>query len=221
MTSSSSGAPDEPNKPDGERRVAKLLLTGAAFLVGFAVLLVLMLPNPWAFGAGALFGVAAAAGTYGSISGRELRMRRRYDEMTDLKGSLKASLQQTEQIVLERSGEFPPSTHSKLRMILVGLDEIVERWDTLERVPSRQDAVQATIDRHLPRTLQLYCDLPMDEKIQHAEEFREQVTLMSDAVARTRDHVVRREIQALRANRGLIEDSLLDPDEKLFNDHGL
>lgn len=209
--------------PQRRRQQKKLKYSAAtaAFLIGFLILLILMLPNPWALAAGAIVGGAAAAGTYGMMYGRELSMQRRVDELTTHQAALRDRLRQIEATVRDRASQFPPSTHGQLRMNVVGLQEIVDRWDTLSRAPEQQDAVHQTITHHLPRTLDLFLGLPDSTKPQHAEEFKAQVGLMSEAVAKTRDRVVKQDLQALRANRWLLEESLTDPDERLFKEHGL
>lgn len=209
--------------PEGRnrQRSIKLSASAAAFLIGFAILLVMMLPNPWAFAAGAVVGGAAAAGTYGMMSGREISVRRRHAELTTQQESLTTKLAEIDVMVRTRSSQFPPAAHGQLRMTVVGLEEIVQRWETLDRAPEQQDAVYHTITRHLPRTLELFLDLPDSAKPKHAEEFKAQISVMAEAVAKTRDQVVQRNLQALRANRGLLEESLTDPDERLFREEGL
>ncbi|TLP74038.1 hypothetical protein [Nesterenkonia sphaerica] len=199
----------------------KYSASAAAFLIGFAVLLILMLPSPWAFAAGAVVGGAAAGGTYGMLYGRELSLQRRRAELTSQQQSLRERLGELKATVRSRAHQFPPSSHGQLRMTVVGLEEIVDRWATLERAPEQQDAVFHTISRHLPRTLDLFLGLPDSAKPKHAAEFKAQINLVAEAVAKTRDQVVKRDLQSLKANRALLEEALTDPDERLFTDHDL
>ncbi|GFZ95136.1 hypothetical protein [Nesterenkonia alkaliphila] len=209
-----------PERRRQQQRI-KLSASAAAFLIGFVILLVLMLPSPWAFAAGAVVGGAAAAGTYGMMYGRELSLERRTAQLSTQQESLTAQLRQIEATVRNRTHQFPPATHGQLRMMLVGLEEIVQRWETLDRAPEQQDAVFHTITNHLPRTLELFLGLPDSAKPKHAEEFKAQVGLMTEAVAKTRDQVVKKDLQALKSNRALLEEALTDPDERLFKDEGL
>ncbi|GAB3193482.1 hypothetical protein GCM10027061_25900 [Nesterenkonia suensis] len=195
--------------------------SAATFVVLFTALLLIMLPNPWALLAGFLVGAAGAAGTYGTMSGMVQSSQRRSRALNDDQAALREALGQLESTVRTRAEKLPPSTQGQLRMMVVGLEEIVERWSTLERLPEQQEAVRQTITRHLPRTLELFLDLPDTAKPQHAGEFKEQIGLLAEAVAKTRDTVVAKNLQALRTNRWLLEESLTDPDEKLFRDHGL
>lgn len=204
-----------------QQRKLKLSASFAAFLIGFVILLVLMLPNPWALAAGAVVGGAAAAGTYGMMYGREISTRRRYVELTTQQEALKSRLAEIGTTVRTRSNQFPPATHGQLRMTVLGLEEIVQRWETLDRAPEQQDAVYHTITRHLPRTLELFLGLPDSAKPKHAEEFKGQISVMAQAVAKTRDQVVQKDLQALKANRALLEEALTDPDERLFRQEGL
>ncbi len=192
-----------------------------AFVIASALLTVLMLPNPWAIAAGLVFGLAAGGSTYGMLAGRELATQRRTAELTTEQAALSEHLDGIEATVRTRSTEFPPSTHGQLRMMVVGLREIVHRWETLQRAPEQQDAVAQTVRRHLPRTLELFLGLPNSAKPQYAEEFKQQIGVMAEAVAKTRDHVVARDLAALKNNRMLLEESLTDPDERLFKEHGL
>lgn len=199
----------------------KVAAAAVAFAIGFIILVVLMLPNPWALAAGAAVGLAAGAGTYGTMSGRQITRKMRAEELNATQSQLQGQLEELDAVVRTRSHQFPPSAHGQLRMIVVGLTEIVQRWETLDRAPDQQDAVHATITRHLPRTLELFSALPDADKVEHAAEFKSQVNLLADAVARTRDRVVAKDLQALRNNGWLLEESLTDPDERLFRDQGL
>lgn len=209
-----------PDQPDRNKRL-KYSASAAAFLIGFVVLVALMLPNPWAFAAGAVVGGAAAAGTYGTMYGRELSLQRRTAELSTVHTDLSARLAELDSMVRNRTNQFPPSSHGQLRMVVVGLEEIVQRWSTLDRAPEQQDAVHRTITHHLPRTLELFIGLPDSAKPDHAEEFKSQVSLLAEAVAKTRDRVVANDLSALRANRWLLEEALTDPDERLFKEEGL
>lgn len=204
-----------------QQRNLKVSASAAAFIIGFVILLVMMLPNPWALAAGAVVGGAAAAGTYGMMAGREISIQRRRAELTTQQESLTSKLAELDSTVRTRSNQFPPSTHGQLRMTLVGLEEIVHRWETLDRAPDQQDAVYHTITRHLPRTLELFLGLPDSAKPRYADEFKAQISMMAEGVAKTRDQVVQKDLQALKANRALLEESLTDPDERLFRDEGL
>lgn len=210
-----------PSPNPRRQREMKIGASAVAFLIGFAVLVILMLPSPWAFAAGAMVGAAGAAGTYGMMSGREITLRRRAEELTTSQASLSTKLERISAMVRSRSHQFPPSTHGQLRMIVVGLEEIVQRWETLARAPEQQDAVHQTITHHLPRTLELFTGLPDSAKPEHAEEFKTQINILAGAVARTRDRVVAKDLNALRTNRWLLEESLTDPDERLFKEQGL
>ncbi|GAA4917680.1 hypothetical protein [Nesterenkonia rhizosphaerae] len=212
---------DGPSPQSRRQQQVKITAAAAAFIAGFLLLLLMMLPNPWALAAGTVVGGAAAAGTYGMVTGREISLHRRRAELTTEQTSLRESLSEIESMVRMRSAQLPPSTHGQLRMILVGLGEIVERWETLRRTPDQQDAVAATIHRHLPRTLELFLELPDTAKPQHAQEFRDQISVLAEAVARTRDTVVSKDLQALKNNRWLLEESLTDPDERLFRENNL
>jgi hypothetical protein len=209
--------------PEHRHQQNKLKYTASAiaFIIGFAVLLILMLPSPWAFAAGIVVGGAAGGGTYGMLYGRELSLQRKTEELTTQKELLRARLSDIKSTVRTKAHQFPPSSHGQLRMTVVGLEEIVERWDTLDRVPEQQDAVFHTISRHLPRTLNLFLGLPDSAKPKHAEEFKAQINLVAEAVAKTRDQVVKKDLQALKTNRALLEEALTDPDERLFTDEDL
>lgn len=209
-----------PERGNRDKRL-KYTASGAAFLIGFAILMVLMLPNPWAVAAGTAVGAAAAAGTYGTMYGRELTRQRRTAEVSTMQSSLSAQLKALDSTVRNRTHQFPPSAHGQLRMIVVGLEEIVQRWETLDRAPEQQEAVAQTINQHAPRTLELFIGLPDSAKPAHAAEFKAQISLLAEAVAKTRDRVVARDLQALKTNRWLLEEALTDPDERLFKEHGL
>lgn len=210
----------EPQGTEAQRRT-HIALPLLAFLLGFGLMLLVMLPNLWAILAGAMVGGAAAAGTYGVVVGSAQSRLRRTERINDDQQRLHSQLTQISDTVRDRSAQLPPSTKGQLRMMLVGLEEIVDRWDTLSRYPEHQDAVNRTIQRHLPRTLELFLALPDSEKPQHAAEFKAQIALLAEGVAKTRDTLVSKNLQALQTNRWLIEESLTDPDEKLFRDNGL
>ncbi|MDZ5079218.1 hypothetical protein [Nesterenkonia sp. HG001] len=206
---------------EDRRRRAQVAVSASVFVLLFTALLIIMLPNAWAVLAGVVFGGAGAAATYGTMSGMAQSSQRRTRLLSDDQSSLRESLAELESTIRSRAEKLPPSTQGQLRMMVVGLEEIVDRWSTLERLPEQQDAVRRTITRHLPRTLELFLELPDSAKPTHAGEFKEQIGLLAEAVAKTRDTVVAKNLQALRTNRWLLEESLTDPDEKLFRDHGL
>lgn len=210
----------EPQGGDAQGRT-HVALPLLAFLIGFGLMLLIMLPNLWALLAGAMVGGAAAAGTYGAVVGRTQSQLRRSERITDDQERLDTQLSLIGATVRSRSAQLPPSTQGQLRMMVVGLEEIVDRWDTLARYPEHLDAVNRIIQRHLPRTLELFLALPDSEKPRHAAEFKAQVGLLAEGVAKTRDTLVSKNLQELQTNRWLIEESLTDPDEKLFRDHGL
>ncbi len=204
-----------------KQQYLKISVPAAAFAILFSVVVVVLLPTPWAFLAGLVLGGAGAAGTYGLLQGRELSLQRRTAEVGEEQKNLRQQLQEIDRTVRQKSRELPPSTQGQLRMMVVGLEEIVGRWQALDRVPEQQEAVRRTVEHHLPQTVVLFLQLPDSAKPQYAEEFKNQISLLAEAVAKTRDRVVRQDLQALRANRWLLEESLTDPDEKLFREHGL
>lgn len=204
-----------------KNRQIKLTASTVAFLIGFVILTALLLPSLWAPAVGVIVGGAAAAGTYGMVAGRELNLQRRSAELTTEQASMRERLDSLETTIRTRRAQLPPSTHAQLRLMTGGLGEIIDRWDTLRRAPDQQDAVAQTIRMHLPRTIELFLELPDSAKPQHAEEFRSQIGLMAEAVAKTRDKVVQKDLQALKSNRWLLEEALTDPDERLFKNEGL
>ncbi|GAB3184456.1 hypothetical protein GCM10027060_21550 [Nesterenkonia halophila] len=191
------------------------------FLVLGTLLTVLMLPDPWAWAAGAVFGLAGGAAAFGILSTVEHSDRRRALRRRSEQQRLRDGLAEVDEMLRTRSGRLPPSTQGQLRMMTVGLDEIVERWEDLERLPEQQEGVRRTVESHLPRTIELFLALPDEDKPRHAQEFKAQVGLLAEAVAKTRDTVVAKNLQALQTNRWLLEESLGDPDETLFRENGL
>lgn len=192
-----------------------------AFIIGSVAVTLLMLPNLWGMLAGLLVGGAAGAGAYGALYGRDMKAQEEASRLSTEQEALREQLKQTETTIRTRQGELPPATHGQLRMMVVGLDEIIQRWEALRRAPEQQDAVAMTIRRHLPRTLDLFLELPDTAKPQHAEEFKGQISLLAEAVAKTRDDAVGKDLQTLRRNRLLLEEALTDPDERLFRDNNL
>lgn len=203
------------------QRYLKLAASGAAFSVLFLVVMFLLPSVGWTVLAAVALGAAGALGTYGFMYGREMNLAQKAGETSRIQAELGQQLEEIDQTVRGKAHQLPPSTQGQLRMMVVGLQEIVERWDSLSRAPEQQEAVRRTIEHQLPRTVVLFLQLPDSAKPQHAEEFKKQVSLLAEAVAKTRDRVVRRDLQALRANGWLLEESLSDPDEKLFREHGL
>lgn len=185
------------------------------------LLTVLMLPDPWAWAAGSVFGLAGGAAAFGILSTVEHSDRRRALRRRSEQQRLRDGLAEVDEMLRTRSGQLPPSTQGQLRMMTVGLEEIVERWEDLERLPEQQEGVRRTVESHLPRTIELFLALPDEDKPRHAQEFKAQVGLLAEAVAKTRDTVVAKNLQALQTNRWLLEESLGDPDETLFRENGL
>lgn len=194
----------------------------ATALLAAVVVTVLLLPNPWAILAGLVTGGAIGAGTAGLLAAngqtpRTLEAPKRSSEQLKLESRLDG----IDRTVRARAADLPPAAQGQLRMMIVGLGEIVERWQELERLPEHREGVRRMVERHLPRTLEVFLALPDAEKPRYAGEFKEQVGVLAEAVAKTRDRVVSRDLQALRTNRWLLEEALTDPEERLFRRHGL
>ncbi len=190
------------------------------FVLGLVLMITIMFPDPWSVLAGLVLGGAGAAATYGILLGRT-QARDRAAATDERRKSLRLTLSDVESTIQRHSAQLPPSTRGQLRMIIVGLGEVVDRWGSLDRVPEQQHAVQRLTEEYVPKTLELFLALPDDAKPQHAAEFKEQVNMLAEGVAKTRDTVVSQNIQELRNHSWLLSESLEDPDERLFRDHGL
>ncbi|HIW99615.1 MAG TPA: hypothetical protein H9871_05680 [Candidatus Nesterenkonia stercoripullorum] len=190
------------------------------FLVGLALMIIIMFPDPWSVLAGLVVGGAGGASTYGVLLGRT-QARDRAAATDRSRKSLGSTLDDVETTIQRRSGQLPPSTRGQLRMIVVGLREIVDRWEFLDKAPEQQHAVQRLTAEYVPKTLELFLALPDEDKPRYAPEFKEQVNMLAEGVAKTRDTVVTQNIQELRNHGWLLSESLEDPDERLFRDHGL
>ncbi|WP_261625076.1 hypothetical protein [Nesterenkonia marinintestina] len=193
----------------------------ASVLAALVVTLVL-LPNPWAILAGLVVGGAIGGGTAGLllVNGQRPAMLEAPEKSSE-QLKLESRLDGVDRTVRARASDLPPAAQGQLRMMIVGLGEIVERWPELERLPEHREGVRRMVERHLPRTLEVFLALPDSEKPRYAAEFKEQVGVLAEAVAKTRDRVVAKDLQALRANRWLLEEALTDPEERLFRRHGL
>lgn len=193
-----------------------------AALVAAVLVTVVLLPNPWAVLAGLVVGGAIGGGTAGLLvrTGQardSLEPGRRSSEQLKLDSRLDG----IDRTVRARAADLPPAAQGQLRMMIVGLGEIVDRWPELERLPEHREGVRRMVERHLPRTLEVFLALPDRDKPRYAGEFKEQIGVLAEAVAKTRDRVVARDLNALRTNRWLLEEALTDPEERLFKRHGL
>ncbi|MDO5493400.1 MAG: hypothetical protein Q4F53_07300 [Nesterenkonia sp.] len=198
-----------------------MIVVTASVLAALVVTLVL-LPNPWAILAGLVVGGAIGGGTAGLllVNGQGPAMLEAPEKSSE-QLKLESRLDGVDRTVRARASDLPPAAQGQLRMMIVGLGEIVERWPELERLPEHREGVRRMVERHLPRTLEVFLALPDSEKPRYAAEFKEQVGVLAEAVAKTRDRVVAKDLQALRANRWLLEEALTDPEERLFRRHGL
>lgn len=193
----------------------------AALLAAILVTAVL-LPNPWAILAGIVVGGAIGAGTAGlTMRGGHRRPALESTRRSSEQLKLQSRLEGIDRTVRARAADLPPAAQGQLRMMIVGMSEIVARWPELERLPEHQEGVRRMVERHLPRTLEVFLALPDREKPRYAVELKDQIGVLAEAVAKTRDTVVARDLNALRTNRWLLEEALTDPEERLFRRHGL
>ena len=218
-----STGPDRGHTPGGGFLGSPGNLTGLAALV--VVFLAVFLPSQslaaaliaglLAYGAGYFLAPAGRADPaveiYASgvpVTGATQR------QMRDRLGQLSSRLQ-------AEARRIPPGVRDDLARALGQLREIVERWDTVAAAPEQRLVIESVVYVYLPTSLDVFLRIPDADKPHHAGEWADQIGTLCGEIERSRDRVMRRDVEALRTQGRLLEQRFQDGDLQAFREHGL
>ena len=82
-------------------------------------------------------------------------------------------------------------------------------------------ALESIVYQYLPNTLDVFVRLPDSAKPQAAPEWISQLRVLAAEVAASRQAVLRQDLEAMRANGRILEQTFEDGDVRTFREHGL
>lgn len=138
----------------------------------------------------------------------------------------------TRQEMTERLDEFqrsirrhrsllPPSADQELSALGVYLREMITRWEDVAQVPEQRMVLESMVYQYLPNTLEVFLRIPDSAKPAAAPEWTRQLQVLSSEVSRSRDAVLRHDLEAMRSNGRILEQRFEDGDLKMFRENGL
>jgi hypothetical protein len=209
---------------DGETGGFRAFLGSRPNLVGLAAFLVVFLavvvvsPSPIAAVLAALLGYGAgylltpdARKTYASgipVHGAT------QDEMS-------RRLAEFQQQVRTNRAKLPPESDRELSLIGLHLGEMINRWGNVKQATEQRMALESIVYQYLPNTLDVFLRLPDSAKPAAAPEWTRQLRVLATEVSRSRDAVLRHDLESMRSNGRLLEQKFEDGDLKMFRENGL
>lgn len=193
-------------------------LAGSAAFLAVLVTILVLSQSPLAAVIAAFLGYGAAyfltppaRRTYASgIPVHGASRQEMADRLADFRQSVRAD-----------RGRIPPAADRELGLILVSLQEVIERWHDVGRVPEQRMALESIVYQYLPNTLDVFLRLPDSAKPQAAPEWISQLRLLAAEVAASRQAVLRQDLEAMRTNGRILEQKFEDGDVRTFREYGL
>lgn len=193
-------------------------LAGSAAFLAVLVTILLLSQSP-------LAAVIAAFLGYGAAYFLTPPARRTYASGIPVDGANREEMAERlgdfQQSVRAHRGRIPPAADRELGLILVSLQEVIERWHDVGRVPEQRMALESIVYQYLPNTLDVFVRLPDSAKPQAAPEWISQLRVLAAEVAASRQAVLRQDLEAMRANGRILEQTFEDGDVRTFREHGL
>ncbi|NUL44276.1 hypothetical protein F7P69_03575 [Cellulosimicrobium funkei] len=123
--------------------------------------------------------------------------------------------------VRSHRAQLPPASHHDLSVITVHLGEMIDRWDLVQQAPEQRLSIESVVYHYLPNTLDVFLRLPDSAKPAAAPEWTQQLHLLATEVSRSRDTVLKRDLESMRNNGRVLEQKFEDGDLKMFRQNGL
>ncbi|MFC7402076.1 hypothetical protein [Citricoccus sp. GCM10030269] len=193
-------------------------LAGLAGLVVVFLIVMLLSQSPAA-------AIVAAIVGYGAGYLLTPNVRKTYPSGIPVDGAtqedMSGRLQEFQSTVRRHHAKLPPAADEDLRIIGRHLEEIIGRWDNVEAAIEQRSALESIVYQYLPNTVDVFLNIPDSAKPAAAPEWTDQLRVLREEVARTRDSVLRHDLEAMRTNGRLLEQKFEDGDLKMFREHGL
>ncbi|GAA1115803.1 hypothetical protein [Citricoccus alkalitolerans] len=123
--------------------------------------------------------------------------------------------------VRNHRAQLPPASQHDLSMIAVHLGEMIDRWDLVQQAPEQRLSIESLVYQYLPSTLDVFLRLPDSAKPAAAMEWTQQLQLLATEVSRSRDTVLKHDLESMRNNGRVLEQKFEDGDLKMFRENGL
>lgn len=116
---------------------------------------------------------------------------------------------------------LPPDADHELATLNASLKETILRWEDVARAPEQRMVLESVVYQYLPNTLEVFLRIPDSSKPAAAPEWTRQLRVLSSEVSRSRDAVLRHDLEAMRSNGRMLEQRFEDGDLKMFRENGL
>lgn len=130
-------------------------------------------------------------------------------------------LDEFQRAVRTHHSALPPEADQKLTIMGAHLREVITRWEDVAGVPEQRMVLESLVYQYLPNTLEVFLRIPDSSKPAAAPEWTRQLELLSSEVTRSRDSVLKHDLEAMRSNGRLLEQRFEDGDLRMFREHGL
>lgn len=204
---------------------ARAFLTSRPHLVGLLVFVVVFLgmlvmaPDPlWA---GLLLGLLGYAGGYALTPQRVRTYASGVPVRGADRGQMTERLDAFEQSVRSHRDRLPPAGVAELRAVVATLRELIGTWGEISRAAEQRLVLEQMVYHYLPNTLEVFLRVPDSAKPAAAPDWTHQLQVIREEVVRSRDAVVRHDLEAMRTNGRLLEQRFEDGDLRMFREHGL
>ena len=200
-------------------------LAGRRNLVGLAAFLLVLLAllglseSPWAAVIAAILGYAA--GYVLTPPARPAAYASGVPRAGATAEQMEARIQDLRETVRRQRDRMPPDSHPVLEGLFSGLQDVTGRWQDVSRAPEQRLVLEQVVHQYLPDTLEAFLQLPDSAKPAAAAEWTQQLRILRTEVDRSRDTVLRHDLEAMRTNGRLLEQRFEDGDLRRFRELGL
>ncbi|MGM7669608.1 hypothetical protein [Microbacterium sp. A93] len=130
-------------------------------------------------------------------------------------------LDEFQRTVRQHRSHLPPRGDHELSVLGNNLREMIARWEDVAHAPEQRMVLESVVYQYLPNTLEVFLRIPDSAKPAAAPEWTGQLQVLSTEVARSRDAVLKHDLEAMRHNGRVLEQRFEDGDLKMFRENGL
>ncbi|REE05129.1 hypothetical protein [Citricoccus muralis] len=134
---------------------------------------------------------------------------------------MEGQLAEVRRRIRSHGAQLPPAAQHDLSVITVHLGEMIDRWDLVQQAPEQRLSIESLVYQYLPSTLDVFLRLPDSAKPAAAPEWTQQLRLLATEVSRSRDTVLKHDLESMRNNGRVLEQKFEDGDLKMFRENGL
>ncbi|NUL48496.1 hypothetical protein F7P69_25290 [Cellulosimicrobium funkei] len=130
-------------------------------------------------------------------------------------------LDEFQRTVRTHRSRLPPGADHELSTLGAHLREMINRWEDVARAPEQRMVLESVVYQYLPNTLEVFLRIPDSSKPAAAPEWTRQLQVLSAEVTRSRDAVLKHDLEAMRSNGRMLEQRFEDGDLRMFRENGL